>query len=61
MNTKCNQQGCENDGAYRFTWPGRDESCICAEHAPKLQSVAAAMGLHLQLIPIETPEPVCAS
>ncbi|MDH5279549.1 MAG: hypothetical protein OEW52_00200 [Thermoleophilia bacterium] len=49
----CNQKGCTNAGAYRFTWPGNDEAHICEEHAPKLRGIAAAMGLHVQLIPIE--------
>ena len=48
----CNQVGCLNDGAYRFTWPGRDESTICEEHVGKLRGVAAAMGLPLQVIPL---------
>lgn len=53
--TDCNQKGCDNPGAFRFTWPGRDEATICEEHAPKLRGVASAMGLYLQLIPT-TPE-----
>ena len=50
---KCNQKNCENEGAYRFTWPGQDEEHICEEHAPKLRAVANAIGLHVQIIPIE--------
>ena len=50
---KCNQKDCENDAAFRFTWPGNDEAGICHEHAPKLKGVAEAMGLHLQLIPLK--------
>jgi hypothetical protein len=49
---KCNQQGCQNEAAFRFTWPGSDEAGICAQHAPKLDAVAQAMGLHLQVIPL---------
>ena len=49
---KCNQQDCDNVAAFRFTWPGRDEAGICAEHAPKLSGVAATMGLYMQLIPL---------
>jgi hypothetical protein len=44
---------CEKDAAFRYTWPGRDESFICTDHAPKLKAVASAMGLPLQLIPID--------
>lgn len=50
---KCNQQNCDNEAKYRFTWPGRDEAGICVEHAPKLRGLANAMGMHLQLIQIE--------
>ena len=49
----CNQTGCENPGAYRFTWPGKDEQCICEEHATQLRGVAACIGLHLQLIRLD--------
>ena len=44
---------CENDAVYRFTWPGQDESFICEDHVKWLQNVANAMGLHLQIIPLE--------
>ena len=43
---------CENNAAFRFTWPGRDESHICIEHAAWLRRVADALGMHLQLIPL---------
>lgn len=49
---RCNQEGCECRPCYRFTWPGRDEAQICEVHSHKLRSVANAMGLHLQLIPL---------
>lgn len=52
----CNQTNCERLAAFRFTWPGRDEDGICAQCAPKLRGVANAMGMHLQLIPIEPAE-----
>lgn len=56
---KCNQKPkCDNEAAYRFTWPGQDESVICAEHAPKLRGVANALGMHLQLVPLEPEEVV---
>ena len=50
---KCNQHGCENPAAFRFTWPGRDEAGICEAHAPKLRNIAAAIGCYVQLIPLE--------
>lgn len=48
----CNQEGCLNTPAYRFTWPGRDEACICEEHSNKLKRVADAIGLYIQFIPL---------
>ena len=44
-------QTCENKSAFRYTWPGRDESFVCAGHSMKLQTVAAVIALPLQLIP----------
>lgn len=55
MNTElmsCNQKDCPNPPVYRFTWPGKPEQCICAEHAPKLRGLANAIGLPLQMIPL---------
>jgi hypothetical protein len=49
---KCNQDGCGDDAAFRFTWPGKDEAGICKAHAPKLMGVAEAMGMYVQLIPL---------
>lgn len=45
---------CENEAALRYTWPGREESFICIEHAPRLMAIADAMGLPLQVIPLDT-------
>lgn len=47
-----NERRCGKPGAYRFTWPGRDEAYICEEHKPKLERVAEAIGLRLQIIPV---------
>lgn len=52
----CNQVGCGKPAAFLFTWPGRDEAGICKEHAPDVSKIAAAMGFHLQLKPVETPK-----
>ncbi len=49
---KCNQTGCDEPSAFLFTWPGRDQAGICAEHAPKMRAVADAMGCYVQLIPV---------
>jgi len=52
---------CQQQAAFRYTWPGTDESFICSEHAKKLRNVAAALGLHLQLIPLSEDEQAQAS
>ncbi len=49
----CNQAGCENKSAFRFTWPGEDEAGICPDHINKLLGITRAMGLHVQVIPID--------
>ena len=49
---------CKNQAVFRFTWPGRDESFICIEHAPKLKGVADAMGFYIQLIPLSGDEQI---
>lgn len=47
---------CPNEAAFRYTWPGRDESFICAEHASWLRKLAAAMGAYVQTIPIQADQ-----
>ena len=49
----CAQSECSSPAAFRFTWPGRDESVICATHVHTLEAVARAMGLHLQVFHLE--------
>lgn len=48
-----NKNECQNKSAYRFTWPGRDESFICTEHVGHLKAVANAMGWPLQIIELD--------
>jgi hypothetical protein len=54
---KCRQQTgagrCDNHATHRFTWPGSDESVICDAHLLNLLGVAEAMGMHVQVIPLE--------
>jgi|GEM_PF-2924987 len=50
---------CENRAAFRFTWPGRDESFICLADAVKLQAVADGISLPLQLIPVTDGAKIC--
>lgn len=44
---------CEKKAAYRYTWPGKDEAEICEDCSKRLVRIADAMGLHLQLIPLD--------
>jgi hypothetical protein len=57
MEMTCNQNKCSERAGYRFTWPGGDEAGICKEHIGKLRMIANAMGLYLQIIPIEEAKP----
>lgn len=47
---------CTNLAMYRYTWPGSNESFICDDHMPKLKTIADAIGLHLQIIPLKHDE-----
>ena len=51
--TKCSQADCDKPAAYRYTWPGKDEKGTCEEHGLQLLALANAIGMHLQLIPLE--------
>lgn len=50
---KCGTTICEAPATHRFTWPGRDEQLACETCAARARGVAAAMGLHLQVLPLE--------
>lgn len=54
---------CDKFAAFRYTWPGRDESHICVNHAIRLARVADAIGLYVQFIPMipvaEIDHPKC--
>ena len=52
MKMQCQTRDCDRPPAYRFTWPGRDESACCAICALQIQGVAGAIGLYLQMIPL---------
>lgn len=47
------EKTCKYQATHRFTWPGNDESFICRAHADWVRQVATAMGMHLQLIPLD--------
>jgi hypothetical protein len=47
---------CPCVASFRYTWPGRDEAFICGECVPALRSVANALGLPLQVIPLMTDD-----
>ena len=60
IEVKCKQvldngKKCGLPGTYRYTWPGKNEAFACTEHALQLTTVAQAMGMHLQLIPLPPP------
>ena len=44
------EQTCSEPAAYRFTWPGHDESFVCEAHSRQLKGIAEAMGMHLQVV-----------
>ena len=44
---------CGITASFRYTWPGEDEAVACAICASKLEGVARAIGMHLQLILID--------
>lgn len=46
------EETCQNDAAFRFTWPGYGESYICSEHARVLSSVSKGLGVYVQLIEV---------
>ena len=54
--SKNNEKRCNLPGAFRYTWPGREESFICLPHSGWLREVAANIDLQLQLIPIPAGE-----
>lgn len=47
---------CGEVAIFRCTWSGRDEVYVCLSHALRLDQVAEAMGLHLQLIPLSAED-----
>jgi hypothetical protein len=47
---------CLNPGAFKFTWPGRNEAHICATCVENLKAIAAAMGMYLQIREIPEDE-----
>ena len=48
----CSSADCGGVGNFRYTWPGRDEAWVCLLCVQKLQAVAAAIGIHVQFIPL---------
>lgn len=41
----CRSHDCRNYAAYKYRWPGRAESAVCAEHLARLAQVARSVGL----------------
>lgn len=46
------EKECGNLANIRYTWPGKNEAVVCVDCAKKVQNVALAIGLPLQLIPL---------
>ena len=46
------EQECGELANIRYTWPGKAEVVVCVACAKKIQNVALAIGLPLQLIPL---------
>lgn len=36
---------CEKDATLTYTWPGREQSFVCADHGQSVADVCAAIGL----------------
>lgn len=47
-----NERLCGEHAVFRFTWPGKPESHVCVDHAMQVGTIAAAMSLPLQMIPL---------
>jgi len=43
------EEQCKNPGAFRYTWPSRDEAYICAQCVENLKATAKALGMYLQI------------
>lgn len=47
---------CQNPGAYKYTWPGRNEAYACKVHAAEVRALANMGGLYIQIRPIPEDE-----
>ena len=59
MSVLLHTRPCHRPAAFRYTWMGSDESCICVGHAVELSAIASAMGLPLQLVPADSEAGAC--
>lgn len=50
---KCETNTCEGFGAWRYTWPGRNEMRVCTRCAARAVGVAEAMGFDLEVKPVQ--------
>ena len=50
------EKQCDEQSAFRYTWPGKDEQHICLGHGASVRKMAEAIGMHLQLIPLNAEE-----
>lgn len=49
---KCETNMCEGFAAWRYTWPGRNETRVCTRCAARAVGVAEAMGFDLEVKPL---------
>ena len=47
---KCNQDGCNKEVKYRYTWPGHDETFACEDCAKLGKRISESMGFYVQYI-----------
>ena len=45
------EQKCDKDGVFFYTWPGQDQALVCLEHAEGIKAVANAIGSQIEMIP----------
>ena len=46
---KCGQEGCNEDVAFSYDWPGLGLCYACCEHAAKATAISGAMGMPVRL------------
>lgn len=50
------EEECGNLANIRYTWPGKNEVVVCIDCAQVAQTIAKALGMHLQVIPVTSKD-----